>query len=255
MMPVSFVGHGAPTLALDGVRGGDLRRWGQAMARPRAILVISAHWNAMPVTLGTHTTQPLMYDFGGFPEDLYRVQYPAPGAPDLAKRTEELLAVHGPVSRAPERGLDHGAWVPLLWMAGGADIPVLQVSLPGLEPDTLFSLGRALAPLRREAVWILASGNLVHNLRRVDWQEEAVTPTWATEFDLWVTEVLEAGDMDALRDYRQKAPATAIAHPTVEHFVPIILAAGAASEAATSVTFPVTGFELGSVSRRCVQFG
>ena len=194
----------------------------------------------------------LMYDFYGFPQELYELEYPSPGAPDLLKRLASLLP--GGVEQE-ERPLDHGVWVPLLHMAPAADTPVLQLSLPSSEgPEGLFELGRQLAPLRDEGVFILGSGNIVHNLRQLG-RDGGTTPAWATEFDQWAAEALTRGNFDALVDYRQKSPGLRQAHPTEEHFQPLLVAAGAASTSGDDATFTVDGFEYGSISRRCVQFG
>ena len=254
-MPVAFVAHGAPLLATDTEKGAELRNWAQAIPRPEAILVVSAHWEQAPPTIGATAAVPLIYDFYGFPKELSEIQYPAPGAPALADRTESLLRQRGPVVRQPDRGLDHGAWVPLIWMVPDHDVPVLQISLPTQDTRSLFDIGRCLAPLREEGVFILASGSLTHNLATVDWRANAPTPAWAREFDVWSKETLASGDLDALLDYRNKAPGVELALPTHEHFVPIILAAGAAGPSSDKVGFPVEGFEFGSLSRRCVQFG
>jgi len=148
-MPVIFAAHGAPVLLDDAVWMGELASWARAMARPRSILMVSAHWEARPTTLAATRTVPLVYDFYGFPERYYRTRYPAPGAPDLAARVRDLLR-HRDIAIAedPERGLDHGAYVPLVAMYPGADVPVLQVSMPRLDPGELFDLGQALGPLR-----------------------------------------------------------------------------------------------------------
>jgi 4,5-DOPA dioxygenase extradiol len=193
-----------------------------------------------------------MYDFYGFPRELYELEYRAPDAPELARRLASLLP--GGVEQE-QRALDHGVWVPLLHMAPDADTPVLQLSLPSMEgPEGLFELGRRLAPLRDEGVFILGSGNIVHNLRQLRRDGDA-TPAWAREFDRWAAEALHRGDFDALVDYRQKAPGLRRAHPTEEHFQPLLVAAGAASASGGEATSTVEGFEYGSISRRCVQFG
>ena len=163
---------------------------------------------------------PLVYDFYGFPAKYYETTYPAPPAPALAARVRDLLRAE-PVAQDPERGLDHGAYVPLVAMYPAADVPVLQVSLPSLDPTALFSLGRALAPLRREGVLIVGSGFLTHNLRTVDFRPDAPTPAWASEFDAWAADVLARRDVDALLDYRERAPGVRQALPTHEHFVPV----------------------------------
>jgi len=253
-MPVAFVGHGSPMTALDAVKGGEWQRWASAWGRPAAILVVSAHWEAAPPTLGAVRTVPLIYDFGGFPRPLYAVTYAAPGAPALAGRVKGLLQpVVGSVRHALARGLDHGAWVPLVWMARDASVPVLQLSLPSQEGPALVKLGQALAPLRDEGVVILASGNLTHNLGRVDGRPNAVTPAWARDHDAWLSDVLQRRDLDSLADFRRRAPALEMNHPTLEHLTPIFVAAGAASRSWSATSFPLTGFEGGSLSRRCVE--
>jgi 4,5-DOPA dioxygenase extradiol len=249
ILPSCFVAHGAPTLALDARKGADLRGWAQEIPRPRAIVAISAHWETRAPAIGTTETQPLMYDFGGFPRALYEVEYPAPGAPDVAARVSELLAPLGAVERT-RRGLDHGVWVPLVHMYPDADIPVLQVSL---VPEA-FEMGRLLLPLRQEGVLLLASGVLVHNLEAVDFGDRSPTPSWAVEFDGWCEKTLRTRDFEALADWRRRAPHADLAQPTDDHFAPILVACGASPEG-ESVRFPMAGFEFGSLSRRSVQFG
>lgn len=254
-MPALFVAHGAPMLLDDARWMGELAGWASAMQRPRGILVVSAHWEERPVTLGATETVPLVYDFYGFAPKYYQTQYRAPGAPWLAERVGALLSPHQKVEQDPRRGLDHGAYVPLVAMYPGADIPVLQMSLPTLEAGALHALGRALAPLRDEGVLIMGSGFLTHNMRAIDWSGSAPPPSWASEFDLWAKETLAKGDVDGLLDYRRRAPGVAMSLPTVEHFVPAIVAQGAASVAGGAVTFPIEGFWMGSFTRRSVQFG
>lgn len=251
-LPSVFVAHGAPYLAVDAVRGEPLQRWGQELPRPHAILAISAHWEDAPLTLGTTGARDLVYDFWGFPDELYQVRYPAPGAPWLAERVAELLP--GREVRRSERGLDHGVWTPLVHLFPAADVPVLQLSMPATDSASqLFDVGRALQPLRDEGVLILGSGNLVHNLRRLDWHDRSAPLPWASEFDLWIADVLERRDWDALVDYRRHAPGLSLAHPTEEHLRPILVAAGAAPD--ERLRFPLEGWEMGSLSRRSVQFG
>jgi 4,5-DOPA dioxygenase extradiol len=233
----------------------ELGAWARKLPRPRAVLVLSAHWTERPVTVGATTTVPLVYDFSGFPERYYQVTYPAPGAPELAARVHALVGKSQPVADQPDRGLDHGAYVPLVAMYPAADVPVLQVSLPTLDAGTLFGLGRALAPLRREGVLIVGSGFLTHNMRTMDMGPHPVTPSWAVEFDAWTAEMLDARNVDALLDYRRRAPGVDWALPTHEHFVPVLAAMGSAAEQAAPVTFPITGFMAGSFTRRSVQFG
>ena len=253
--PVAFISHGAPTLATDLSAGADLRRWGQSLTRPTAIVTISAHWQTAAATIGTTSTQALIYDFSGFPDALYKVPYAAPGAPDLARRIAALLAPLGPVGQSEQRSWDHGVWVPLLHLFPNADVPLLQVSLPRWSPKALFELGRRLAPLRREGVLVLASGGVTHNLRLIG--ARGPTPDWALAFDGWLVERLQTGDVDGLLDYGHKAPALRLAHPSEEHWTPMLVALGAAAEDGPlpKVQFPVTGWEYAHLSRRSVQFG
>lgn len=251
-LPAVFVGHGSPMTVLDRVKGPEMARATAGLPRPAAILVVSAHFERGPATLGAVERQPLVYDFYGFPDEMYQVQYPSPGAPTLADRVEGLLGGPGKVRRDPERGLDHGAWCPLVWLYPKADVPVLQVSLPTDDGRRLFELGRALAPLRDENVLVLGSGNLVHNLRRLA-SDGSGTPAWASDFDAWVAATLSARRYDALVDWRRQAPAPSMAHPTVEHFGPMLVVAGAAADGGGVPTYPLVGFEGGSISRRCVR--
>lgn len=255
MMPALFVAHGAPMLLDDAGWMAELAAWSGAMAKPRAILVVSAHWEERPVTLGATETVPLVYDFYGFAPKYYQTQYRAPGSPWLAERVRGLLSPHQKVEQEARRGLDHGAYVPLVAMYPDADVPVLQMSLPTLDAKELHALGRALAPLRGEGVLIMGSGFLTHNMRAIDWSGKNPPPSWASEFDLWAKETLARGDVDALLDYRKRAPGAAMSLPTVEHFVPAIVAQGAASVSPGSVRFPIEGFWMGSFTRRSVQFG
>jgi len=251
-LPVIFLAHGYPPLLDDEAWVAELAAWAAAMPRPQSVLMVSAHWEARPTTVGAVRTVPLVYDFYGFPQKYYEQKYPAPGAPELATRVRALA---GRVADDPERGLDHGAYVPLVAMYPEADIPVLQVSLPSMDAPELYALGRALAPLRDEGVLIVGSGFLTHNLRRMVLRGGAPTPSWAAEFDAWSADVISRHDVDALLDYRRRAPGVDIALPTHEHFVPVVVAMGAAAEAPNAVTFPIQGFFGGSLTRRSVQFG
>ena len=250
-MPVLFQAHGAPPLLDDPAWMRELADWAIALPRPKAIVVVSAHWEAHPLAIGATRALPLIYDFYGFPEHFYQLAYPAPGAPDVAARIRGLLTdARIPHVDAPERGLDHGTYIPLLCMYPAADIPVLQISLPSQKPAELFAVGRALAPLRDEGVLIIGSGFLTHNLRALGLRE---TPRWASDLDSWVTDVLVRHDHDALIDYKAKAPGVIEALPTHEHFVPVLVSAGAAPDAL--VTFPITGFWWGgAMTRRSAQF-
>lgn len=227
--PAIFVSHGAPTLALDDIEANVfLRGLGEQLGRPRAIVVASAHWlTAAPAVCAT--AQPAtIHDFSGFPPALYEISYPAPGNPALAHRIVDRLAAAGlHATLDTQWGLDHGAWVPLMLMYPGADIPVLQVALqPPLGTSHHFDLGRALAPLREDGVLILASGGATHNLRELS-APGTPPPVWATDFSRWLHVTLAAGDREALLDYRRRAPQAVRNHPSEEHFLPLMVAAGA----------------------------
>jgi 4,5-DOPA dioxygenase extradiol len=216
--------------------------------------MVSAHWEERPTTLAATRTVPLVYDFYGFPEHYYRTEYPAPGAPELAARVRELLRRRNIASTDdPERGLDHGAYVPLVAMYPAADVPVLQVSMPRLDPQELFELGRALGPLRDEGVLVFGSGFLTHNMR---YAFKPGIPSWAKEFDAWVGDALARFDADALMAFRRRAPAAQTALPTWEHYAPVLVAAGAVADALPKTTFPITGWWMdGAFTKRSVQFG
>ena len=253
-MPVLFQAHGAPMLLDDTAWVDELASWAAALPRPKAIVVVSAHWEARPLSIGAVRPLPLIYDFYGFAEKFYQLSYPAPGAPAVAQRIRELLAAGPariPFTDEPARGLDHGAYIPLMCMYPEADVPVLQISLPSETPAELFAVGQALAPLRREGVLLIGSGFLTHTLRARHLRQ---TPAWASELDAWCADVLVRHDHDALLDYRARAPGVCEALPTHEHFVPVIVSAGAAS--ADPVTFPITGFWWGgAMTRRSAQLG
>ena len=256
-MPVVYLSHGAPPLADDREWKAQLADWARAMPKPRAILVVSAHWESAPATVGATSTVPLVYDFWGFPERYYQVQYPAPGAPWLAERVAGLLAAKGePVRNDPSRGLDHGAYVPLVEMYPHAHVPVLQLSLPTLDPERLLVTGARLAPLRDEGVLIMGSGFFTHNLQamRLSPTPEAAPPSWSAEFDQWGGEALARWDLDSLMDFQNKAPAGHLAHPRTEHFAPLFVTLGAASAQGEERRTVIDGFWYG-LAKRSVQVG
>ncbi|SHG14844.1 dioxygenase family protein [Streptoalloteichus hindustanus] len=256
-MPVLYLGHGAPPLADDPLWTGQLADWARALPRPEAVLVVSAHWEEAPLTLGATTTVPLTYDFWGFAERYYQVRYPAPGAPRLAEAVRKLLrSPSTPIHDATARGLDHGAYVPLVEMFPDADVPVLQISMPTLDPQGLVELGRRLAPLRDQGVLIVGSGFMTHNLRAVDLRRgsDYDPPGWSSEFDDWADRALAAQDLDALLDFERKAPAARLAHPRTEHFAPLFVALGAALDRPADQRTVIDGYWYG-LSKRSVQFG
>jgi 4,5-DOPA dioxygenase extradiol len=242
-------------LALDGEAwGSTLSAFGRNMVRPRAILVCSAHWEAPGAFQLSSAERPgVMHDFGGFPEALYQLDYPAPGSPALAARAADLLRDAGLEAELDaQRSLDHGTWVPLRYLAPEADIPVVQLSLPRPRtPEQLLAAGRALASLRREGVLLVGSGGIVHNLRRLDWEGGAAAPQpWASAFQGWVEEQLANGDAAALAGWRQ-APGAADSVPTSEHLDPLFVALGAAGTAPSSL---FSGWQLGSLSLASYEF-
>jgi len=254
-MPALYLGHGAPTLMDDPLWPAELAAWAASLPRPRAILIVSAHWEEAPLTIGATTTVPLVYDFWGFPAHYYQVTYPAPGAPELAERVRRLLPGLTPTADDPTRGLDHGAYIPLLAMYPRADVPVLQVSMPSEDPRVLLEVGRRLAPLRDEGVLIVGSGFLTHSFAAVrqHLRGDPVPPSGIREFDAWAAEALERQDLDALLDYRQRAPALGEAHPTVDHFVPLFVTLGASLDADLAAHTRIQGYWL-SNSKRSVEF-
>ncbi|MFD9125872.1 dioxygenase [Kitasatospora sp. NPDC059571] len=252
-MPALYLSHGAPPLADDPVWPGQLAAWSADLPRPTAILMVSAHWEETPLAVGATTTLPLVYDFWGFPEHYYRVRYASPGAPGLADSVRKLLRTAGtPVQDVPDRGLDHGAYVPLVEMYPDADIPVLQISLPTLDPQKLMEIGRRLAPLRDEGVLIVGSGFFTHNLRALS-TDGRVTSVMA-EFDDWGRRALEARDLDALLDFEHKAPAGRLAHPRTEHFAPLFVTLGAGEADLTAQRSVIDGFWMG-LAKRSIQLG
>ncbi|MFI5756463.1 dioxygenase [Streptomyces sp. NPDC051569] len=252
-MPVLYLSHGAPPLADDPVWPGELAALSAGMTRPTAILMVSAHWEEAPLALGATSTVPLIHDFWGFPERYYQVMYPAPGAPELAGQVRALLRAPGtPVQDVPDRGLDHGAYVPLAEMYPDADIPVLQMSLPTLDPRQLLEIGRRLAPLRDQGVLIVGSGFFTHNMRAIS-MDGSVWSALA-EFDDWGRRALDAGDLDALLDFEHKAPAGLLAHPRSEHFAPLFVTLGAGADELDSQRTVIDGFWMG-MAKRSIRIG
>ncbi|MGV9856486.1 dioxygenase family protein [Streptomyces sp. NPDC003442] len=253
-MPALYLSHGAPPLADDPVWPGQLAAWAAGLPRPNAILMISAHWEEAPLAIGATQQVPLVYDFWGFPQHYYQVRYAAPGAPELAERIRKTLRTAGtPVQDIPDRGLDHGAYVPLVEMYPEADIPVLQVSMPTLDPRKLMEIGRKLAPLRDEGVLIVGSGFFTHNLAALR-HTGPMPPSWSAEFDDWGQRALDAQDIDALLDFEHAAPAAGLAHPRTEHFAPLFVTLGAAEAELRSQRSAIDGFWMG-LAKRSLQFG
>nr|WP_225320843.1 class III extradiol ring-cleavage dioxygenase [Streptomyces luteolifulvus] len=232
-LPGLFVSHGAPFTLDDPQWLSDLFHWAQSIPKPRAILVVSAHWEQAPVAIsGAAAGTPLFYDFSGFHPRYRTLPYATPDATDLARRLSGLLG-RAPVHEFTDRGLDHGAFIPLMAMYPAADIPVVQLSMPSLEPEPLLELGARLRSLREEGILVLGSGFMTHSFA-VFRQPELAAAT--TAFDEWAVDALARGDADSLADYRAKAPGAAIAHPTAEHFVPLLVTVGAADDPASAVS-------------------
>nr|WP_207943217.1 class III extradiol ring-cleavage dioxygenase [Actinomadura sp. KC345] len=252
-MPVLYLSHGAPPLADDQVWTDELARWSAELPKPEAVLMVSAHWEEAPLSIGATRRVPLVYDFWGFPERYFKVRYDAPGAPGLA---DEVRGLVPGVHQDEERGLDHGAYVPLVEMYPDADVPVLQMSMPTLEPARLFEIGRSLAPLRDQGVLIVGSGFTTHNLSRVDVRlgSDTAPEAWSAEFDEWAEKAVEGGDVDALLDFRAKAPAAGIAHPRTEHFAPLFMSLGADADDPSERRSVVDGYWYG-LAKRSFQFG
>lgn len=255
--PAVFVSHGAPTLAIEQNDTVDfLKRLGGELGKPSAILCVSAHWNTEVPTVSGAERPETIHDFGGFPDELYRMRYPAPGAPGIAKRVQGLLGDAGlACTISPERGLDHGAWVPLRLMYPEADVPVTQLSVqPSLGAEHHLRLGRALTPLLEEGVLILATGSVTHNLSRIGRGD--APPEWAGEFDEWLSRKISDGALDELLDYRRLAPHAPLAHPTDEHLLPLFVAMGAGSgEAGVRGRGLHRGWTWGSLSMAAYGFG
>lgn len=238
MLPALFVSHGAPTFPMtDAPARHFLEKLGDLLPeRPRAILVISAHWETGRPTVNAVAVNDTIHDFHGFARELYELTYPAPGSPDLAERVRDLLAEGGlSVAIDHQRGLDHGAWVPLRLAFPEADIPVVQLSVqPRLGPDYHYRLGQLLTPLREEGVLIVGSGSFTHDLssfRDYAHAIDAPEPDWVTAFADWMRTALEKGETEALFDYRRLAPFAARNHPTEEHLLPLFVAMGAGGAA------------------------
>ncbi len=253
-LPALYLGHGAPPLLDDPLWVSELTGWARSIPRPSSILIVSAHWQSAPIALGATTRVPLVYDFYGFPERYYAMTYGAPGAPDLAATVRGLMPASEPVIDRPARGLDHGAWVPLKAMYPEAGIPVLQMSMPDLDPQHLFEIGRRLAPLRDEGALIVGSGFLTHGLPfvREYMMGKPGAPQWSIDFDQWAAEALRRGDLDTLFAFREKAPGMPYAHPTVEHFAPLFVTLGAAARPDEKPDFTVEGYWYG-LSKRSFQ--
>ena len=254
MLPSLFISHGSPMLALDsGASGAALSGLAERLPRPRAVLVQSAHWESSELLVGSAAQPATWHDFHGFPTQLYQLDYPAAGEPQLAADIAARLNTAGLESRLDaQRPRDHGAWVPLSLLYPAADIPVVQISLP-TQRGAAFQqrVGQALAGLRAEGVLLIGSGSITHNLGQLDWQAgpQSVAP-WAQTFRDWMVERLMAGDQHALLNYRELAPFAVRSHPTEEHLLPLFFAMGAGA----AVTVEHSGFTLGALGMDIYSF-
>jgi 4,5-DOPA dioxygenase extradiol len=253
-LPALYLSHGAPPLFDDGPWLRQLFDWAQAMPKPASILVVSAHWETAPLCLSTpaaHT--PLVYDFGGFHPRYYTMTYDTPDATALSHRVAGAMPDSEPVYQHPGRGLDHGAWIPLMAMYPLGDVPVLQLSMPTHDPARLLEIGSRLRALREEGVLVIGSGFMTHGLPHItrDMLEGAV-PAWSSEFDAWVADALARGDVDTMAAYRDRAPGMPYAHPTPDHYTPLFITLGAARRPDQPVRTTIDGYMIG-LSKRSFQ--
>ncbi len=249
-MPALYIGHGAPLLLDDPIWSSEIAAITKKFEKPKAILIVSAHWESAPISISSATAgTPLVYDFGGFAQKFYEMTYETPDATALAARIAAMMPDNEPLHQST-RGLDHGAWVPLKIMYPDADIPVLQMSMPTSDPGKLIQIGKRLQPLRDEGVLIIGSGFMTHGLPFLrDFSINAAVPGWSSDFDQWAADALSRGDVDALASYKDLAPAVQYAHPTVEHFTPLFVTLGAATNPESISETLVEGFWMGLSKR------
>ena len=254
-LPALYLSHGGGPMPLEDPRWlNPLHHWARTLPKPRAILVVSAHWESAPLSVSAARPSELVYDFGGFDPLYYTFRYDTPDAGDLARQVTTLMPHTGQVHQHARRGLDHGAWVPLKIMYPAADVPVLQVSLPTDDPDKLLALGERLRPLREQGVLVVGSGHMTHGLPFLTREMllENKAPSWSSDFDAWAADSLARGDVAELARFRTAAPGMPYAHPTVEHFTPLFVALGAATDPAAPVLTTLDGYGAG-LSRRSFQ--
>ena len=252
--PAIYLSHGAPPLFDDRAWMDELFAWARSMPKPRAIVMVSAHWEAAPLTVSAPAAAtPLVYDFGGFARRYYEMTYPTPDAGELVSRLAGALPDGRPLYQHPTRGLDHGAWVPLKVMYPLGDVPVVQLSIPTHAPDQLLDLGRRLRPLRDEGVAVIGSGFMTHGLAFITREMlDGAVPAWSSDFDAWAADALARGDVDTLAAYRDQAPGLPYAHPTVDHFIPLFVTLGSADFPERPAETVIDGYMMG-LSRRSFQ--
>ena len=251
-MPAIYIGHGAPMLLDDPIWTSQLSQVATDLEKPKAILIVSAHWEEAPVTFSNPAAKtPLVYDFSGFDQKYYQIKYETPDATNLLNLIKSILPDAEEIAES-DRGLDHGAWVPLKVMYPDADIPVLQMSMPTSDPEKLMELGKRLQPLKDMGVLVIGSGFMTHGLPYLrDWSINAAAPTWSVEFDAWAKEALATGDIDALSKFKTLAPGMPYAHPTVEHFTPLFITLGVANKTDQSPDTLIDGYFMG-LSKRSI---
>jgi 4,5-DOPA dioxygenase extradiol len=247
-LPSLYISHGAPPTFEDAVWMHELHDWARALPKPKSILIVSAHWESAPLSItSTRPGTELVYDFGGFAPMYYGMRYDTPDNSAVAKQV--LAVLPDGVHEHQSRGLDHGAWVPLKIMYPEADVPVLQLSIPTHDATGLLALGRRLRTLREEGVLVIGSGFMTHGLPFLDWSRPDQVPGWSRQFDDWAAEALARGDVEELADFRAKAPGMPYAHPTVEHFTPLFVTLGAATDPEAPVTTAIDGYAMGLAKR------
>jgi 4,5-DOPA dioxygenase extradiol len=255
-MPALYLGHGAPPLLDDDLWMGQLFEWAMALPKPRGIVIVSAHWENAPLGMSsTAAAAPLVYDFWGFEQRFYAMTYPTPDAAELGALVAALLPDPVGPHEHTDRGLDHGAWVPLKVMYPNADVAVVQLSMPTGDPLGLVELGRRLRPLREQGVLVIGSGFLTHGLRyltRADFAGDSPPPGWSSDFDRWAAEALARGDLDTLAAFRDKAPGMPFAHPSAEHYLPLFVTLGLAAQPDAPVQTTIEGYAFG-LSKRSFQ--
>ncbi|MDA8398285.1 MAG: class III extradiol ring-cleavage dioxygenase [Actinomycetota bacterium] len=252
-LPALYLSHGAPPTFEDAVWMRELYRWARSFPKPRSILIVSAHWEAAPLMVSSGEPTELVYDFSGFAPMYYRMRYDTPPGTDLVRRVTGGLGGKENLYEHRSRGLDHGAWVPLKIMYPGADVPVVQLSMPTQDPGRLITLGRRLRALRDEGTLVIGSGFMTHGLPFITREMLlGVVPDWSSDFDAWAASALERGDVDELSRFRTSAPGVRFAHPTAEHFTPLFVTLGASADPGAPVETAIEGYMIG-LSKRSFQ--
>lgn len=254
-LPTLFLSHGAPPLLDDAEWMNSLHAWAMRLPKPKHILIVSAHWEQAPIMISSsEANTPLVYDFGGFAPRYYELTYPTPDASELAGLVASMMPATEPLYQHPARGLDHGAWVPLKVMYPLGDVPVLQMSMPNNDPSKLLQIGERLKALREQGVLIIGSGFMTHGLPFMTpaMASGREIPSWSTDFESWASDALMRGDIDQLASFKSKAPGMPYAHPTVEHFTPMFVTLGAATDPTAPVETTIDGYMVG-FSRKSFQ--